>query len=1138
VSTWITQIWWLSPFSSGATVTDRFSADLSDVTIRSIEAAGGAVSTATLGPLAGVLVDTVDLPAGASLTYVVTGRVPNPGRAALAAKTVLTSSASVELLPEIQPDIRSTNNRASDSDVVVLAAVDGSGLFYSPEQTLGERASLGVALGDVDGDGDLDAVVTNSQGDGNRVWFNDGSGGMVDSGQELGSEISVAVALGDVDGDGDLDAVIVSNGPNRVWINDGSGTFSANGPSLGNGTGRDLGLADFDGDGDLDVLLSNDRNARLWLNNGDGQFSKKGPTLDAFTDVAIGDLDGDGDLDAFVQPGNFGNQRGRVWLNNGEGLLVDSGQRLGTGRNARLAIADLDADGDLDVFSASREEGIRVWRNDGNATFVDGGQQIGGVGATGVELADLDGDGDIDAFVTRAGSFPPGVPNQTWLNDGAGHFTLGSRGVGAGSSNGVALGDLDGDGDIDAFVTNRNESNRVWLNAQDLVDLSVDIQSARTSVGLGESIEYVLTVENAGPRDAPAARVLSQLAPGLTNTVLLDVSATGGARSNLALGPFSGPFDDTAALPVGASLTYVFTGKVVPDDRFTTATDSLLSIQVVVNAGQGVADLDLGNNKASVSDVILLLAEKGTAQLQLSDQRVGIGATTDLVVADIDSDGDLDLFITRRLRKNRLWLNDGRGQFTRRDFAVEESDSFAVAAGDVDGDGSLDLWVVNRREDDTLWSWNGTELIRRSLIAGTGRSRDVALGDVDGDGDLDAIVANRGEPNQVWLNDGSGNFADSGQQLGDHASLAIALGDLDGDGDLDAFEANAYGQANRVWRNDGRGQFSVTKDRLGNADSTDVALGDVDGDGDLDAVVSNRDGGDRIWLNDGGGRFVESGQVIGSGRSNGVALGDMDADGDVDLVIANGTGAGNPLWINDGSGRFSDRGPSFGVDATNQIVLGDIDGDGDLDAITANSFGTGNHVWFHVDAEVAAHANDLASWLARPVPMGPALPPARLATTGQAATGLATTGVASTEVSAIGMTRVSGVEIANGAALSRRGLARALPGGTQRIKPRVTGRPPIGPRRAAAARTVFSLSLAERQVDRVLTTDRISHGSLRRRLKRQIEAMADALTDVAGDGYTRAFDAVLADWDGSAANEPITLRSLGLFRADGGQVLT
>ncbi|MHC4716666.1 MAG: FG-GAP-like repeat-containing protein, partial [Planctomycetota bacterium] len=102
----------------------------------------------------------------------------------------------------------------------------GGDMFFDSGQDLGRSHSTCVALGDVDGDGDLDAFVANHLGWSNKVWLNDGSGGFVDSGQNHGSLMSHGAALGDLDGDGSLDAFVVNHySGDQVLLNDGSGTF-------------------------------------------------------------------------------------------------------------------------------------------------------------------------------------------------------------------------------------------------------------------------------------------------------------------------------------------------------------------------------------------------------------------------------------------------------------------------------------------------------------------------------------------------------------------------------------------------------------------------------------------------------------------------------------------------------------------------------------------------------------------------------------------------------------------------------------------------------------------------------------------------------------------------------------------------
>jgi hypothetical protein len=184
------------------------------------------------------------------------------------------------------------------------------GVFTDSGQNLGNLESDGVALGDLDGDGDLDAFIANGAwyagGRPNKVWLNDGNGNFTDSAQALGSSGSFVVALGDVDSDGDLDALIVNHpGTNNVWLNDGNGNFADSGQALGSSYfGGALG--DVDGDGDLDAYITGASSPdKVWLNDGNGNFTDSGQQLGVIIssrsqDAALGDLDGDGDLDAFI----------------------------------------------------------------------------------------------------------------------------------------------------------------------------------------------------------------------------------------------------------------------------------------------------------------------------------------------------------------------------------------------------------------------------------------------------------------------------------------------------------------------------------------------------------------------------------------------------------------------------------------------------------------------------------------------------------------------------------------------------------------------------------------------------------------------------------------------------------------------
>ncbi|MBU0492364.1 MAG: VCBS repeat-containing protein [Chloroflexi bacterium] len=328
-----------------------------------------------------------------------------------------------------------------------------------------------VGLGDLDGDGDLDAVFANPMRSYSQVWLNDGAGQFTDTGQRL-TQYGHGVGVADLDGDGDLDAFIACHqfvNPSRVYLNDGQANLQDTDQDLGDAgiSGADLNLVDLNGDGRMDAHVAyydpKGKPDKVYLNDGDGAFADSGLALDEVV-IAWGDLDGDGDADL------LGKRYGEgyvVRLNDGAGKLSEGWQMPDSqAREGAIALADFDGDGDLDALVANgfRTGGsyptILLW-NDGRGQFTDSGQRLNATMGAEFGVGDLDGDGDLDVFVSNFD-----LPNEVWLNDGAGRLVDSGLRLGRNSdtSSRVSLGDLDGDGDLDVFVGSLAGQPEVWFN--------------------------------------------------------------------------------------------------------------------------------------------------------------------------------------------------------------------------------------------------------------------------------------------------------------------------------------------------------------------------------------------------------------------------------------------------------------------------------------------------------------------------------------------------------------------------------------------------------------------------------------------------------------------------------------------------
>lgn len=673
---------------------------------------------------------------------------------------------------------------ANDTGRTAAPAVNG--IDVAPEFVAGQGFggdTTAIILGDIDGDGDLDLVRAGGVGSGG-VFVNDGGGMFANSGQTLNGALksNSALAFGDVDGNGALDLVIGdSSGASSIWLNDGSGVFTDSGQAIGT-TVSSLALADIDGDDDIDLLLGN---GTVWINNdpGVGVFTDSGQALGFDTsDLALADLDGDDDIDLVTGVGGGAN---RVWLNNGSGVFTASSQNLGDGFSSSVLLGDVNADGSIDVVFSNG-----VWINNGSGVFSSTGQVLA---TNPAGLGDFDGDGDLDFIAVFGAEYAEG--NRIWINNGSGFFTDSGQSltVGDGATRTIAIGDVDGDGDLDFVEGNLFDNDRVWLNSQ-RIPASIFIDSEQ-ALGFEKTFSVIL-----GDIDGD-------------NDMDLLSRSTG---EELWLNDGAGVFIEAAQLPYDG------------DPR-------------ALNDFDGDGDLDLVTRVSSGDSKILL--NNGNGTFIDSGQLLDFGFSQP-TVGDVDGVNGLDIIA------RTIWLNNGSGIFS------DTGQVLGGVLGDVDGDRDLDLIVGSVGGANQVWLNNGSGFFTDSGQAlGVDITNSIAQGDVDGDGDLDFVAGNGGGANNLmWLNDGNGNFIDSGQVLGAGDTRAVILEDVDDDDDLDL--VTATGSTIILWLNNGKGVFTESGQPLGKSleFTNSIAMGDVDGDGDPDLVVGNEGvfvgQVNRVWLND------------------------------------------------------------------------------------------------------------------------------------------------------------------------------------------------------------------------------------------------------------------------------------------------
>jgi hypothetical protein len=722
--------------------------------------------------------------------------------------------------------------------------------------------SESVASGDLDADGDLDIVVARYGQ--SAVYLNDGQGHyFAESGCEQTSLVrcfgaaeivTTSIAVGDLDGDGDLDIAAIVIAPAAedirqgqfmiaIYIND-AGHFAATPDhtlpfadshliyaASGEPTGdRRIALGDLNGDGRLDIVAGGadpldvgGARSVIYLNGPTGFPAAPSATFAPAINLALGDLDGDGRLDIVAGSAHpLSNIRddSAIYLNSPAGFSETPSASFDPALS--VALGDLDGDGRLDLAVADPRGTSRVYMNRG---LQNGALALAEPVAFGpvnedfrsLALGDTNGDGLLDIVIGSGTSTGLGNQNAVLLNQGGGAFAGGPIdcaqrytvcfGTGFDLTTSVALGDIDGDGALDIVVGN---------------DGGDDAEQSAVYLGSG------------GGSFAPAYQELDPANPGVWR---------------LALGDIDGDTD--------LDVVFINRSEGVPngvfinngDGHFALSTAYLLpdsnarSLALGDLNGDGWLDLVIGNRSSEGLDgyfTVYLNTGRG-GFVPAGDYPTAIHAAS-MALGDIDGDGDLDLVIGNS--SITVYWNTGSGQFQPGPEVANPIGDYAqaLALGDLDSDGDLDIATANNYGPNLTYINDGQG--RFTIGAAFGRrgganGGTVALGDLDGDNDLDIVVG--GYLGTVFYNDGAGQFPTT-RTL--DAGGGVRLGDIDGDGDLDVLIFSAVGRS-AVYLNTGAGAFpnAAARSLIDPAGVlTDAAIGDIDGDGDLDIVAGSTTG--------------------------------------------------------------------------------------------------------------------------------------------------------------------------------------------------------------------------------------------------------------------------------------------------------
>ena len=559
-----------------------------------------------------------------------------------------------------------------------------------------------------------------------------------------------------------------------------------------------------------------------------------------------------------------------------------------------ISVGDIDNDGDLDIVSGSNTHNssatelghINLYENDGASdptwtkTTID--SYIPGYF---VELADIDSDGDLD--IVSASKNPYGTTTYIdWYeNDGAATwtpaFTAADINISANVARDLHIADMDRDGDLDIVSASSGDNTIAWYENDGAANPSWTASDI-SYTALGPRGIFLADIDSDGDLDIISASSGDNTIAWYENDGAANPSWTAADISTTADGARN-----------------VFVADIDSDGDLDIVSASHDDDTIAWYENDGNSDPSFTKNVISTS----------------ADGARGVH------IADIDSDGDLDIVSASRIDNKIAWYeNDGAANpsWSTTTIATSAAGARDIHIADMDNDGDLDIVSASSGDDTIAWyendgaanpSWTATDIATTADGA-----RDVYVSDLDNDGDLDIVSASTFDDTIAWYeNDGAANptWTATDISISADGASSVFIADMDSDGDLDIISASRFDDTIAWYENAGGNHFNSTKDSLENAlnagtsvtitttsasnsyvKSNDVTSGD--GDITLNTNLDYTDGSGRLTLNAANEIEISNSYTLKSGSGGLELISSAGLTGSGSIIIDEDNASGDP----------------------------------------------------------------------------------------------------------------------------------------------------------------------------------------------------------------------------------------------------